>query len=46
MCPEVMLDPSLKPNDTQRERYDINSIPTNKGNKAKGQPDGKKPKEF
>ena len=42
MCPEVMLAPSLKPKDTQRERYDINSIPTNKGNKAKGQPDGTK----
>ena len=37
-----MLAPSLKPNDTQRESYDINSIPTNKGNKAKGQPDGTK----
>ena len=37
-----MLSPSLKLKDTQRERYDINSIPTNKGNKAKGPPDGTK----
>ena len=42
MCPEVMQLPVLEPNHTQRERYDINSIPTNKGNKAKGQPDGTK----
>ena len=37
-----MLAPNLKPNDTQRETYEMNSIPTNKGNKAKGQPLGTK----
>ena len=35
-----MLAPNLKPNETQRETYEMNSIPTNKGNKAKGQPLG------
>ena len=37
-----MLAPSLKPNDTQRLTYEMNSIPTNKGTKPKGQPAGTK----
>lgn len=40
MCPDKMLAASLKPNDTFLAKYDINSINTNKGNSAKGQPDG------
>lgn len=35
-----MLAPNLKPKDTFRLTYDINSIPTNRGSKTKGQPDG------
>ena len=42
MCPAVILAPSLKPSETQRLTYDMNSIPTNKGNKPKGQPAGTK----
>jgi hypothetical protein len=37
-----MLAPNLKPKDIFLLTYDINSIPTNKGNKAKGQPAGTK----
>lgn len=40
--PLIMLAPNLKPKDIFRLTYDINSIPTNKGNKAIGQPDGTK----
>lgn len=35
-----MLAASLRPNDTFLARYEINSINTNKDNKAKGQPAG------
>ena len=35
-----MLAANLKPNDIFLAKYDINSISTNKGNKAKGQPAG------
>ena len=35
-----MLAANLNPRETQRARYDINSIITNRGNKPKGQPDG------
>jgi hypothetical protein len=35
-----MLAANLKPNEIFLAKYDINSINTNKGNKAKGQPDG------
>jgi hypothetical protein len=35
-----MLAPNLKPSDTGLDKYDINSINTNKGNKPKGQPEG------
>jgi hypothetical protein len=38
--PLKILAPNLNPNDTGLERYDINSINTNKGNSANGQPDG------
>jgi hypothetical protein len=35
-----MLAANLNPRETLRARYEINSIRTNKGNKAKGQPAG------
>ena len=35
-----MLAPNLKPNDTGLDKYDINSINTNNGNKPSGQPEG------
>ena len=35
-----MLAASLKPNETFLDKYDINSINTNKGNNPKGQPEG------
>ena len=35
-----MLAPNLRPKETFLDKYDINSIKTNKGNKAKGQPAG------
>ena len=35
-----MLAPNLSPKETFLDRYDINSINTNKGNNAKGQPAG------
>ena len=42
MCPDKILAANLKPKDIFLARYDINSIRTNKGNKAKGQPAGTK----
>ena len=38
--PDRTFAANLSPNETLRDRYDINSINTNKGNKAKGQPAG------
>ena len=38
--PLKIFAPNLKPNDTFLDKYDINSIKTNKGNKARGHPDG------
>lgn len=35
-----MLAANLNPNDTLRDRYEINSISTNKGNNPNGQPAG------
>ena len=35
-----MLAANLNPNDTFLARYEMNSIKTNKGSKASGQPDG------
>jgi hypothetical protein len=35
-----MLAANLKPRETLRARYDMNSIKTNKGNNPKGQPAG------
>lgn len=35
-----MLAANLKPKEILRARYEINSIITNKGNKARGQPAG------
>ena len=40
--PLSILAPNLNPNETFLERYDINSINTNKGNNPNGQPDGTK----
>lgn len=40
MCPEVIFAANLKPNDTLRARYDMNSIKTNKGKRAIGVPAG------
>ena len=37
-----MLAPNLRPSDTGLDKYEINSINTNKGSKAKGQPAGTK----
>ena len=37
-----MLAANLKPSDTFLARYDMNSINTNKGNNANGQPAGTK----
>lgn len=37
-----MLAASLRPNDTALDRYDINSIKTRRGSKARGQPAGTK----
>lgn len=37
-----MLAANLNPNDIFLARYEMNSISTNKGNKAKGQPAGTK----
>lgn len=38
--PLNILAPSLRPSDTGLDKYDINSINTNNGNKPNGQPDG------
>lgn len=35
-----MLAPNLRPKETFLDKYEINSIKTNKGTKAKGQPAG------
>jgi hypothetical protein len=35
-----MFAANLKPNETFLDKYEINSIKTNKGNNAKGQPEG------
>ena len=35
-----MFAPNLRPSDTGLDKYDINSINTNKGSKPNGQPDG------
>ena len=35
-----MLAPNLRPSETFRDKYDINSINTSKGNKARGHPAG------
>lgn len=40
MCPDNMFAANLKPNDTLRAKYDMNSIKTNRGNNPKGQPEG------
>ena len=40
ICPLKMLAPNLRPRLTFLDKYEINSINTNKGNKAKGQPAG------
>ena len=40
MCPLNIFAANLKPNETFLDKYDMNSIKTNKGNKAKGQPEG------
>ena len=42
ICPDKMLAANLKPSDTFLARYDMNSINTNKGNNANGQPAGTK----
>ena len=39
-CPATMLAANLNPKDIFLARQDINSIKTNKGNNAKGQPAG------
>ena len=40
MWPAVILAANLKPKDTFLARYEISSIVTNKGKRAKGQPAG------
>ena len=40
MCPESILAPNLSPKETFRDKYEMNSIKTNKGNNAKGHPAG------
>jgi hypothetical protein len=40
ICPESILAANLSPKDTFLAKYETNSIKTNKGNKAKGQPAG------
>ena len=40
MCPLRIFAPNLRPKETFLDKYDINSIKTNKGNKANGQPAG------
>ena len=38
--PDRMFAANLRPNETFLAKYEINSINTNKGNNAKGQPEG------
>ena len=40
ICPAVILAANLNPNDTFLAKYEINSIVTNKGKSAIGQPAG------
>ena len=40
MWPDKILAASLKPKETFLDKYEMNSIKTNKGNNAKGQPEG------
>jgi len=40
ICPDSIFAASLKPKETFLAKYDINSINTNRGNRAKGQPAG------
>jgi hypothetical protein len=40
MCPLSILAANLSPNETFLDKYEINSIKTNKGNKPKGHPEG------
>ena len=40
MCPAVILAANTKPKDTFLARYEISSIVTNKGKRAKGQTAG------
>jgi len=40
MCPDKIFAAKRRPNEIFLARYEINSIKTNKGNKAKGQPAG------
>ena len=40
MWPESILAASLNPNETFLDKYEMNSIKTNRGNNAKGQPEG------
>lgn len=42
MCPDNMFAANLKPKEIFLAKYDMNSIKTNRGNKAKGQPAGTK----
>jgi hypothetical protein len=39
-CPATTLAPSLNPKDTALDKYEINSIKTNKGKRASGVPAG------
>ena len=40
ICPLKIFAANLNPSDTALAKYDMNSIITNRGNKAKGQPEG------
>ena len=40
MWPLKILAPSLRPKETFLDKYDMNSIKTNKGNNPNGQPEG------
>ena len=42
MCPDKILAASLRPRDTFLAKYDMNSINTNNGSNANGQPAGTK----
>lgn len=41
-CPETIFAASLRPNDTALDKYEINSIKTRRGSKARGVPAGTK----